>query len=225
MKIPVSRTESSKPMPTRASIKQARAHHLCDQVEAGHREGAQRRGRTSRLLVHAEREHVGDRVLARVAHPLGEQEQHGQERDQEADRVQEPVESEQEDQAGDAEERRRRHVVAGDGEAVLRAADAASRGPEVGGRCSAPRGPVGDSQRDPEDQGEDAQGLDVDVCSDAESSADPLTGRAGSVAVRVRGDRRNPTATRRAPSLPPSCRAARRPCRRGARRRLQVPRP
>ena len=145
---------------------QARAHHLGDQVEAGHREGAQRRGRTSGLLVHAEREHVGDRVLARVAHPLGEEEQHRQERDQEADRVQEPVESEQEDQAGDAQERRRRHVVAGDGETVLCAADAASRGPEVGGRCRAPRGPVGDAKGDPEDHPEDRQGFDIDVCRD-----------------------------------------------------------
>src|SRR3712207_9057796 len=65
------------------------------------------------------RQHVGDRVLAGVAHALGQQEHDGQERDEESDRVQEPVEAVQVDEPGDAQERRRRQVVARDGEAVL----------------------------------------------------------------------------------------------------------
>ena len=49
--------------------------------------------------------------------------------------------------AGDAEERGRRHVVAGDGEAVLEARDAAARRIEIGGRSGLHRGAVGDPQR------------------------------------------------------------------------------
>ena len=78
-----------------------RADHLRDQVEAGDDQRPERRRDPRRPLVQPEREHVGDRELARVAHPLGEQEEDDQERDQEADGVQEAVEPEQEDQSGD----------------------------------------------------------------------------------------------------------------------------
>src|SRR5215203_2736559 len=61
------------------------------------------------------------------------------------------VEAVQEDQPGDAQERRRAHVVAGDGEAVLRAADRPARGPEGGGVIGPLGRPVGDGQRDAED--------------------------------------------------------------------------
>ena len=122
----------------------ARADHLRDQVEGDDGQRAERRGRPRRLLLEPEGEHVGDRVLARVAHPLGEQEQDRQEGDQEADGVQEAVEAEQVDQAADAEERSRRHVVAGDGEAVLRPGQAAPRRPEVGGGVDALGGDVAD---------------------------------------------------------------------------------
>ena len=105
---------------------------------------ATRAGRSRRRKA----EHVGDRVLAGVPHPLGEQEHHGEERDEEADRVDEPVEAEEVDQAGDAEERRGRQVVAGDREAVLEAGDAAAGGVEADGARGALGRPVGDAERD-----------------------------------------------------------------------------
>ena len=114
----------------------ARADHLRDEVEGRDGERPEGRGGPRRALVEAERQDVGDRVAAGVAHPLGEQEQHGEERDEEADGVEHAVEAEQEDQAGDAEERRGRHVVAGDREAVLHAGDAAAGGPELRGRAA-----------------------------------------------------------------------------------------
>jgi len=62
------------------------------------------------LLVHPEREDVGDRDLARVAHAFCKQEEHGEKGHEEGDRVQEAIEPVEEDQAGDAQERRRRQL-------------------------------------------------------------------------------------------------------------------
>ena len=141
----------------------ARADHLRDQVEGHDGERAERRGRARRGLVEAEREHVGDRVLARVAHPLGEQEHHREERDEESDRVQEPVEPVQEDEAGDAEERGGREIVAGDREAVLAAGDLASGGVEADRGRGPLGGPEGDAERDREDDRRHHQRFDVDL--------------------------------------------------------------
>jgi hypothetical protein len=145
----------------------ARADHLRDQVEGDDGQRAERRGDAGRPLAQPECQHVGDRELARVAHPLGEQEHHRQERDEEADRVQEPVEAVDEDEARDAQERRRRQVVAGDRQAVLHAGDLAPGGVEAD--CAGgPLGrPVGDAEGDREDDGEDHHRLDVDGCEDA----------------------------------------------------------
>ncbi len=141
----------------------AGADHLRDQVE-GHDGERAERGRGARgRLVEAEREHVGDRVLARVAHPLGQQEHHREERDEEPDRVQEPVEAVEEDQARDAEERRRGEIVAGDGEAVLARRDVAARGVEADRAAGALGGPVGDAERDREDDRRHHQRFDVDL--------------------------------------------------------------
>ena len=140
----------------------ARTDHLRDQVEGHDGERAERRRGPRGRLVQAERKHVGDRVLARVAHPLGEQEHHGEEGDEEADRVQEPVEAVEVDQAGDAEERRRGEVVAGDREAVLATGDLTARGVEADGARRALGRPVRDAERDREDDREDHDRLDVD---------------------------------------------------------------
>ena len=109
----------------------ARTDHLRDQVEGDHHERADRRQNADLCLVEAERGHVGERELAQVPQALGDQEEDDRPADEKADRVDQPVEAGGEDEAGDAEEGCRRHVVAGDGEAVLEAGDAAARGIEV----------------------------------------------------------------------------------------------
>ena len=163
----------------------ARADHLRDQVEGGDVERADRRRDARGALAQAEGQHVGDRVLARVPHPLGEQEHHGQERDEEADRVDEAVEAEQVDQAGDAEERRGRQVVAGDREAVLEAGDAAPGGVEADGAGGALGRPVGDAERDREDDREDDDRRGVDLCEDDVIARPPRGRGGGSAADRV----------------------------------------
>ena len=144
----------------------AGADHLRQQVEERDRQRAERGGHPRGPLLHAEGQHVGHRELAGVAHPLGEQEHHRHEGHQRGDEADEAVEAEEEDQAGEAEERRRRHVVAGDREAVLAARDAAAGGPELGGGAGALRRPVGDAEGDGEDDREDRQSeLVHDTCS------------------------------------------------------------
>ena len=140
------------------------ADHLRDQIEARDDQGPERSGDPGGALVEPEREDVGHRELARVAHPLGQQVEHDQERDQEADRVQESVEAEQEDQPGDAQERCRRHVVAGDREPVLHPGDPTSGGPERCRVLGPLRGPVGDPEGDRDDHREDRDRLDIDLC-------------------------------------------------------------
>ena len=143
-----------------------RTDHLRNQVEGHHAQRSECGGGTRRPFVHAERQHVGDRVLARVAHALREQEEHRQKRHEEADRVQEAVEPEQEDQARDPEERCGRHVVARDGEAVLSPGDAPARRPEVGCRRDTLGRPVRDQQRDRDDPAEDPERQLVEVCGE-----------------------------------------------------------
>jgi hypothetical protein len=122
--------------------------HLRDQVDDGHADGGQRRRRAHRPLPHPVGQHVGHGVLAGVPQQLGDQDQHGQVGDQPADRVQEAVVAEQRDQPGDAEEAGGRHVVAGDGDAVLPALDAPAGRVEVGGGPGLPRRPDGDAEGD-----------------------------------------------------------------------------
>ena len=59
---------------------------------------------SERALTHAEGQHVGHRELAGVAQQLRDQQQCHQPRDEEADRVEEPVETGQGDGAGDSQE-------------------------------------------------------------------------------------------------------------------------
>ena len=135
----------------------AGADHLREQVEEGDRQRAERGGQPRGPLLHAEGQDVGHREPARVAHALGEQEEHRHEGHQRADEADEAVEAEEEDQAGEAEERRGRHVVAGDREAVLASGDAAAGGPELVRGAGALGRPVGDAERDGENDGEDRQ--------------------------------------------------------------------
>ena len=124
-----------------------RADHLRDQVEQHHRQRAERREQPHRRLREAERGDVGEGVAAEVAEPLGQQEQDDRPADQEAGRVDQPVIAVGEDLRRDAEEGGRRHVVAGDRQAVLEAGDAAAGRVEIGRGLGPPRRPAGDAQR------------------------------------------------------------------------------
>ena len=101
---------------------------------------------------------VGEGELAEVAQPLGHQEGDDRPADQEADRVDQAVEAADHHRGRDAEEGCRRHVVAGDRQAVLEAGDAAAGGVEVGRRLGLGGGPLGDEQRADDEDGEHADG-------------------------------------------------------------------
>ena len=139
----------------------AGADHLGEQVEDRDDDGRGGGRRTDRALAHPEGELVGHRVAAGVAQHLGDQQQRHQPGDEEADRVEEAVVPAEGDGAGDAEERRRRHVVAADGEAVLDAGEAASAGVEVRRAGGLPAGPEGDADRDRDDREEEGGGEEL----------------------------------------------------------------
>ena len=79
MKTPQISTATGKLMPGQRLDHGARADELRDEVDAGDQQRVDRRRDPHRPRLQAEREHVGDGELARVAHPLGEQVEHGQE--------------------------------------------------------------------------------------------------------------------------------------------------
>ena len=119
----------------------AGADHLRDQIERDDREAAGRGRDAHRRLPQAERDDVAEGELAEVAQRLGDQAHHDRPADQEADRVNQAVESRQRDQAGDAEEAGGAHVVAGERQAVLQRGDRSAGRVEVLGaaRPCAPR--------------------------------------------------------------------------------------
>ena len=90
-------------------------------VEEHRQDAAERRRDAHRHLPQAERHDVGKRELAEVAQRLGDEEHQRRPAHQPAGRVDHPVVAAQRDEAGDAEKRRRAHVVAGERQAVLRA--------------------------------------------------------------------------------------------------------
>ena len=145
-------------MPSSSADQRARADHLGQQVEDRHRDRGDGGGRAHRALAHPERQHVGHRVLARVAQQLRDQQQRHQPGDQEADRVEEAVVAVQRDDAGDAEERGGRHVVAADRHAVLEAGERPAAGVEVGRRLGLPAGPDRDGQGDRDEDQEQGDG-------------------------------------------------------------------
>ncbi len=136
----------------------ARAHHLGQQVEDRDDDGRGRGRRTHRALAHPIGQLVGHRVAARVAQQLGDQQQGDQPGDQEADRVQEAVVAVERDGARDAQERGRRHVVAGDRHAVLEPAERAASGVEVRGAGALSAGPEGDGDGHEDDRDEQHRG-------------------------------------------------------------------
>src|SRR5690606_35766564 len=128
---------------------------LGDHVEGGDRQGAQRRRRTDRFGLHPVGQHVGDRVPSRVAKGFRHDQEHDEIGDQPADGIEEAVITEQGDQSRDPEEGGGAHVIPGDGDAVLPAADGPARRVEVGGGPGAFGGPIGDIQGDGYDDAEE----------------------------------------------------------------------
>ena len=87
--------------------------------------------------------------------------------DEPADRIDQAVEAGGEDEAGDAQERSRRHVVAGDRKAVLEAGDAAAGGIEVGRRTGSVGRPLGDAERQGDEDEEHHDGRDIERLTSA----------------------------------------------------------
>ncbi len=130
------------------------AHHLREQVEDRDDDRRGGRGSAHRALLHPVGQLVRHRVATGVAQQLGNEQEGDQPGHQEADGVEEAVVPVECDQPGDAEERRRGHVVAGDGHAVLEAAEVATAGVEVGGAGALPAGPEGDADGEGHDRQE-----------------------------------------------------------------------
>ena len=135
----------------------AGADHLRDHVKGADRERAQRGHRADRPRIQSIGEHVRHRVFAGVAQRFGDDEQHGQIRDQPADRKHEAVVAVERDHARDAEKRGRAHVIARDGDAVLPAGDPPARGEEGRGALRSARRPVGDPERDQHEEQEHSE--------------------------------------------------------------------
>jgi hypothetical protein len=134
------------------------ADHLGDGVEEHREDAADGRGDADRALLQPERHHVGEGELAQVPERLGHQEHERGPAHQPAGRVDHAVVALQGHHAGDAQEGGRRHVVAGQREAVLQRRDAAARRVELGRGLGAPRRPVGDDERERDDEEEEDDG-------------------------------------------------------------------
>lgn len=134
---------------------EAGAGHLRDEVEQRDEQRAESGGDAHRLLAQAERQHVRHGEAPHVAQGLRDEQEGDEPRDEEADGVEEPVVARQRDGPDDAEERRRREVVAGDGEAVLGAAERGAAGVEVRGLRGGFAGTGHDEHRDDDEDGED----------------------------------------------------------------------
>ena len=140
----------------------AGADHLRDQVEGDGDQRAASRQNADLGLPEPERGDVGKRELAEIAQLLGDQERDDRPADQPAHRVDQAIVAGGVDQAGDAQERGRRHVVAGDREAVLEAGDAAAGGIEIRGRCRPLCRPISDAEGKGDKGDEHADGDPID---------------------------------------------------------------
>ena len=140
--------------------------HLRGQVEGGHGDRRDRADDACLLRVVAIGEDVRQRVLADIPARLGDHQQHGDVGDQPAHRVHEAVVTVERDQAGDAEERRRRQVVTRNRPAILQAGNAAAGRVEVRGCLDALGRHVGDVHRHGDDGAEDEEGQPFPVVGD-----------------------------------------------------------
>ena len=134
------------------------ADHLGDEVEDYDGEGADGGSGADGALAKAKGDDVCEGVLAEVAQRFGDEEHDNGPAHEEADGVDESVEALERDHANDAEEAGGAHVVAGEGEAVLQAGDAATGGVEGGGGLGAPRRIPGDGEGDDGEKNEEENG-------------------------------------------------------------------
>ena len=135
--------------------------HLGDEVEGDGHECAGSGKHPDGLLLEAVAGHVGKGELAEVAQAFGQQEGEDGPADQEAERVEQAIIAAGHDGCGDAQEGGCGHEVAGDGQTVLEAGDAATGGVEVGGGAGASGGPLGDPERGAHEGGEQDDGRPV----------------------------------------------------------------
>ncbi len=136
----------------------AGADHLRDQIEGHHRQRSRRRRDAHRRLPQAHRDDVGEGVAPEISQRLGDEEHHDRPADEKPDRVNQPVEARERDQAGDAEKAGRAHVVAREGQPVLKAGDAAAGGVKVFRGLGSARRPIGDEQRRRDEDQESGDG-------------------------------------------------------------------
>jgi hypothetical protein len=118
--------------------------HLGDQVEDHHHQRRDRGHRPHLALVEPIRGDVGKGEPAQVAQPLGHQEEDDRPAGEERQHVDVGVVARGVGHRRQAEQGCRRHVVAGDRQAVLETGDAAAGGIEVGSGLGAAGRPVGD---------------------------------------------------------------------------------
>nr|GEU28025.1 hypothetical protein [Tanacetum cinerariifolium] len=123
------------------------ADHLRDQVKRHHHQRAGSGKDADRFLREAVGGNVGKCEAPQVAQALGHQERDDRPADQESDGVDQAIVTVQEHGGRNTEERCGGHEVAGDGQAVLEARDAATGRVEVGSRFGFGGGPLGDPQR------------------------------------------------------------------------------
>ena len=97
----------------------AGADHLRDQVEGDSYQGAACRQNANACLPEPERGNVGKCELAQIAQLFGDQERDDRPTNKPAHRVDQTIVAGGVDKARNAQERGRRHVIAGDREAVL----------------------------------------------------------------------------------------------------------
>ncbi|MNX82774.1 hypothetical protein D3C86_1145120 [compost metagenome] len=136
--------------------------HLHHQIKTHHRQRAEGRHRADTVLIEAKRSDVRDGYAPQIADALGEQKQQQRPGDKEADRVQHAIEAVEEDHAGNAQQRRRGHVVTGQCQTVLEAADTTAGRVEIVHGFGFGGGPVRDAKRRHDEDQEHADSGDVD---------------------------------------------------------------
>ena len=117
--------------------KLTRADHLGDEVERHHHQRTAGGEGADRPLLKTIGRYVGKRVAPEVTQAFGDKKQNNRPADEEAERVDQPIVAGGVNQRGNAEERGRRHKVAGNRQPVLETGDIAARGVVVAARTYA----------------------------------------------------------------------------------------
>ncbi|MGY4422297.1 hypothetical protein ACVWY2_004746 [Bradyrhizobium sp. JR6.1] len=140
----------------------AGSDHLGDQIERNGDQRAARRQDADVGLSKSERRDVGEGELAEIAQLLGNQEGHDRPAHEPAHRIDQAIITGGVDEARDAEEGGRRHIVTGDRQPVLETGDSTTSRVEVRSRCGPFCGPIGDDERQHDEAYEHADRRPVD---------------------------------------------------------------